>query len=205
MPELRLLPDHPFEHALPPDRSGAAEGAPGIAVEWRSRTSLIALTVRRGQDDALAESLRHRYGLDLPTGPRRAISGATAVAGIGPGRWLFIQETDDSSGLAAILAEALGAHAAIVDLSDSRAVLRLTGPRLRAVLAKGLPIDLHPDRFGPNDAASSVIALINILLWRIEAPPGFEIAVPRSYVGSFAAWLTANAAEFGIEVGAGHR
>lgn len=202
MAELRLLADDPFEHALPIGRSGAADGAPGVVVEWRSHTSLIALTVRRGQDDALAESLRRRYGLDLPNGPRRAVSGSTALVGIGPGRWLFIQETDDPSGLAATLAEALGAHAAIVDLSDSRAVLRLTGPLLRAVLAKGLPIDLHPDRLGPNDAATSVIALINVQLWQIEAPPGFEIAVPRSYVGSFAAWLTASAAEFGLETGA---
>ena len=200
VPDAPLLSDHPFEQALPVGRSGKADGPPGLCVELRNRTGLVAVTARRGQGAALAESVRRLYGLDLPTGPRRAAAGSSALVGIAPGRWLFVQDTDDSTSLAASLAASLGGHAAIVDVSDARSVLRLWGPKLRAVLAKGLPIDLHPDRFGLDAAASSMIALIHVQIWQCGDPPCIEIAVPRSYAGSFAAWQTESAAEFGLLV-----
>jgi heterotetrameric sarcosine oxidase gamma subunit len=59
----------------------------------------------------------------------------------------------DRTALAATLEGELGAQAAVTDLSDSRCALRLWGLRLRDVLTKGLPIGLHPGRFGPGDAA----------------------------------------------------
>jgi sarcosine oxidase subunit gamma len=69
------------------------------------------------------------------------------------------------------------------------------------VLAKGLPIDLHPSVFAPGSAATSVIALMGATLWQVDAAPSYDIAVFRSLAGSFWTWLTDSAAEFGCEVG----
>ena len=41
----------------------------------------------------------------------------------------------------------LAAHAAIVDQSHGRTILRVTGPKVRDALAKGVPVDLHPRAF----------------------------------------------------------
>jgi methylglutamate dehydrogenase subunit D len=195
-----LAPDHPFQAALPLGRSGVTHGPAGISVALRNDIAQIAVTARRGRSAVLAELFQARYGLAVPTGPLHVAAGPAALVGIGPGRWVFLHDAEDSTALAATLAAELGAEAAVADLSDSRSVLRLWGPQLRAVLAKGLPIDLHPSRFGPGDAATSVIALINVLLWQLDERPCFEIAVPRSLVGSFAAWLGASASEFGMDV-----
>jgi len=187
---IGLVPDHPLQAAFPVGRSGVVQGPAGVSVALRGSVAQIAITARRGQDAAMAELFQARYGL----------AGPVALVGIGPGRWIFLHDAADSTSLAATLAAELGALAAVTDLSDSRCVLRLWGPQLRAVFAKGLPIDLHPSRFAPGDAATSVIALINVHLWQLDELPCFEIAVPRSLVGSFAAWLRASAGEFGMDV-----
>jgi sarcosine oxidase subunit gamma len=98
------------------------------------------------------------------------------------------------------LSERLGHAASVSDQSDARAILRLSGPRARDALAKGLAVDLHPKAFGPGDAAQSVIALIGAHLWQIDDAPTYEIAVFRSYAGSFAEFIAASAAEYGIAV-----
>jgi len=102
----------------------------------------------------------------------------------------------DSADGAAIDA-ALGSHAAIVDLSDAYSALVLSGPKSRAVLAKGLPLDLDPARFPIESVATSVIDPVPALIWRRADADSFVIAVPRSLAVSFAAWLLAAAAPFG--------
>ncbi len=200
MADPGLVPDHPFRAALPLGRSGLAQGPAGISVALRSSLAQIAVTARRGRDEAVAALFRTRYGLDLPSGPQHVAAGPAALLGTGPGRWILLQDAVDSTSLTARLAAEFAGHAVVTDLSDSRCGLRLWGPQLRAVFAKGLPIDLHPSRFGPGDAAMSIIALIPVQLWQLDARPCFEIAVPRSLAGSFAAWLSASAGEFGMDV-----
>ena len=193
------MADTPFARVLKPGRHGKAEGPAGLFAAPRNGVAIIAVLVRRGQFAALTEAFRHRWSLDLPPGPHRVEAGEISVVGFAPGRWLFLQETADPAGLAASLAAELAGLASVVDLSDARCVLRLWGPKLRAVLAKGLPIDVHPERFGPNDAAASMIALIDVQLWQLDDRPCFELAVPRSYAGSLAGWLIASAGEYGLE------
>ena len=189
----------PFARVLKPGRHGNAEGPAGVFAAPRDGVAVIAVIARRGQFAALTEKFRSRWGLALPPGPHRVEAGEVSVVSIAPGRWLFLQETADPTALAATLATELAGLASIVDLSDARCILQLWGPRLRAVLAKGLPIDIHPERFGPNDAAASMIALIDVQLWQLDDRPCFELAVPRSYAGSLAGWLIASAGEFGLE------
>ncbi len=52
--------------------------------------------------------------------------------------------------------------------SDARAALRLSGPHVRDMLAKGCMIDLHPSVFPPGAAAMTSIAHIGVHLWRLD-------------------------------------
>ena len=84
----------------------------------------------------------------------------------------------------------------IVDQSDARAVVRISGSRARDVLAKGVPIDLHPRAFKANNVAITHASHIGIIFWQIDDAPTYEIAMFRSFADSFAHWLIELSAEF---------
>jgi heterotetrameric sarcosine oxidase gamma subunit len=98
------------------------------------------------------------------------------------------------------LAEAFCGLAFIVDQSHARALLRVTGPRARDTLEKGLAIDLHPRAFATGFAAATSVAHIPVLLWQVDDRPTYEFAVPRSYALSFWHWLEASAVAYGLEI-----
>ena len=57
---------------------------------------------------------------------------------------------------------------------------------------KGVFLDLEDPAFS---AAWTVLAHINLALWR-AGPDAFVLAVPRSYAGALAHWLSLNTAEY---------
>lgn len=181
-----------------PGRSGRTEGEPGVTVRPRGGLALARLIARKGHAGDLAAAIRSRYGLDLPTTPKRVEQGGLAVIWSGPGQWLAVAE--DGRDLACELSEAVGAFAAVSDQSDGLAVLRVSGPRVRDALIKGVGLDLHPRSFVPGDAAVTMIAHIGTQLWQLDDRPTYEIAVYRSFAGSLWRWLDASAAEYGCAV-----
>jgi methylglutamate dehydrogenase subunit D len=184
-----------------PARSGRAEGEPGVTVRPRDDLAMAKLIARKGRAGDLAAAIRARYGLDLPTTPKRVEQGGLAFIWSGPGQWLAV--TESGRDLARELRETVGAFAAVSDQSDGLAVLRVSGPRARDALIKGIGLDLHPRAFGPGDAAVTVIAHIGAQLWQLDDRPSYEIAIYRSFAGSLWRWLDASAAEFGCAVEAG--
>lgn len=184
-----------------PGRSGRTEGEPGVTVRPRDELALARVIARKGRADDLAAAVRSRYALDLPTTPKRVEQGGLAFIWSGPGQWLAVAE--DRRDLARELAETIGAFAAVSDQSDGLAVLRISGPRARDALIKGVGLDLHPRAFAPGDAAVTVIAHVGAQLWQLDDQPSYEIAIYRSFAGSLWRWLEASAAEFGCAVEAG--
>lgn len=182
-------------------RSGRADGEPGVTVRPGDDLALARMIARKGRAGDLAAAIRSRYGLDLPSTPRRVAQGGLAFIWSGPGQWLAVAE--DGRDLARELTDAIGAFAAASDQSDGLAVLRVSGPRVRDALIKGVGLDLHPRAFAPGDAAVTVIAHVGAQLWQLDDRPSYEIAVYRSFAGSLWRWLEASAAEFGcaVEVG----
>jgi sarcosine oxidase subunit gamma len=94
----------------------------------------------------------------------------------------------------------LAGLASIADQSDGRVVLRLRGDRVRDVLAKGVPVDLHPRRFKTGDVASTLVAHVGVQIEQLDDQPTFQLMASRSLAGSLWSWLTKSAAEFGYEV-----
>ena len=67
--------------------------------------------------------------------------------------------------------------------------IRVSGPKARDALAKGVPIDLHPRAFRSGDAAVTTVAHIGVHLWQLDDTPTYEIAVFRSFARDFWRWL----------------
>jgi methylglutamate dehydrogenase subunit D len=179
----------------------AATSAAGLVVAARDGLGIATVRPRKGQIAALAQFTRARFGIDLPAGPKRAAVGGIAFAGIGPAAWLVTCEQGGNA-FAASLEEALGDSASVTDQSDGYAVLLMTGPKLRDVLVKILPIDLHPRAFKQDAVAATVAAHMGVTLWRLgdaaDGSPVFELAVFRSFARSFWHALSSHAAEFGL-------
>jgi methylglutamate dehydrogenase subunit D len=170
----------------------------GVNVTAREDLGLASILARRGDEAALSAVVSTRYGLDLPMIPRAVHGEAHAFVWAGPGQWLLVAERRED------LAE-LSRLAAVSDQSDAGAALRLSGPNVRDMLAKGCMIDLHPAAFPPGAAAITSIAHIGVHLWRVDerrdtGDAMFDILIARSMTASFWSWANASSAEFGCRV-----
>jgi heterotetrameric sarcosine oxidase gamma subunit len=183
-----------------PGRSGRADREPGVLLHERVDVGIATLAARKGQAAALAAAVQRIYGVALPDGSRHVAGDAAGFIGTGPRQWLAVSTRHANGALADDLARHLKGLASISDQSDGRAVIRLAGPAARAVLAKGLPIDLHPRVFTTGSAATSVAALMGVTIWQVDDAPTYDLAVFRSLAGSFCSWLVDSAAEFGCRV-----
>jgi sarcosine oxidase subunit gamma len=188
-----------------PGRSGATEGPAGVTVFERKSMAIAQVAARRGEEAGLAEAVGSRMGLTLPGRGVVIAAGALAAVWVGPGRWLVVQEASPggaypAGALATTLSDATEGLASVTDQSDARGILRLSGPRARDVLAKGLALDLHPRSFRPGMSAGALCAMIDVTVWQVDDGPTYDIAVVRGYAGSFWHWLTESSAEYGLSV-----
>jgi methylglutamate dehydrogenase subunit D len=181
-------------------RHGRLTGAAGLAIEVRTDLALVSVIAKRNKLEGLKTAVSTTYGVALPDGPRRLAAGLFAFAGVGPDQWLASAEGAEAAGFASRLRGRIGLFAAVTDQSDARLVLQLSGARVREVLAKGVPVDLHPKAFKLGDVANTVVAHIGVQIEMLDAAPMFQLTTPRSTAGSFWSWLTASAAELGYEV-----
>lgn len=172
----------------------------GVVATERDELALAIVMARRGKTQALADRVREQLHVELPEGPRRAVNGELAFAGIGPGMWLATRD----KGINAFSRELRGLLsdvAAVSDQSDAYAVLSLAGFNVREILAKLVSIDLHSRAFSTGDIAVTMAGHLALTVWRLEdqanGSPIFELAVPRSFAESFAHALCAGVAPLG--------
>lgn len=181
------LPTH-----FAPGRYGKADGRPGVQVCARRIGLLASVIARRGAAKTLAATLERELDGDVLT-----------VLGIAPGHWWI--ESASSARSADDLQTMFEGSASVFDLTDSRVVLEIGGPRIRDALAKMLPIDLHSSVFRTGDVAVTIASHIGVTLWRMADAqtadaPQYRLAVARSYFDSFWRGFVASAAEYGCEV-----
>lgn len=202
------MPDAP---SLPPRRSpldavwipgvhgSPGPGGPGITVTRRSGLAAVQLDARRGKAEALRGAVADAFGIGLPD-PGRAISaGDMRALWLGPDRWLVLAAGDH--GLEARLrAVAEPAGGIVVDQGHGRAVLRVEGPLVRAVLAKGTGVDLHPRTFAENAVAQTALFHLAVTLDRRRGTGTFDIHAMRGFARSLYESLCEAAAEFGYRV-----
>ncbi|MEO8651077.1 MAG: sarcosine oxidase subunit gamma family protein [Hyphomicrobiaceae bacterium] len=181
-------------------RIGRIIGVAGVGIREITDIGALAIVARKGRIADVAAVLSRHVGSNVPDAAKRTAGNGIAVSGIGPGQWLAMaQSTGAGTALDALRAN-LDGLAAVTDQGDGRVILEVSGPRARDALAKGIAVDLDPIAFKVGDVAQATASHIGLQIALIDAAPTFEIVSARSTAGSLWAWLTASAAEYGIDV-----
>jgi heterotetrameric sarcosine oxidase gamma subunit len=186
-----LLPTSAFLHRI------SAKGS-NFTAEAREALTMASFAAAQGKKDELSAAIRATYGVDLPKRPARVEGQGIAFVWAGPDQWLAVAERKDGRDLEPELKKTLAGIASVVDQSDGRVIVRISGNRARDVLAKGIPVDLHERAFKPGNVAITHASHIGVILWQIDEKPTYEVALFRSYVDSFSHWLMDSAAEYGL-------
>lgn len=182
-----------------------AAGA-GVMLAEIPRRGQIALR-GDGSKKAFRDAVARAVGIAPPDRPNLVAGPADLKLGpralwLGPEEWLIATLPDATAATLGKLTEALADHhAATVDVSDARAIVHLSGPAARAVLAKGCSLDFHPLAFAPGQCGQSLLARAGVLIHQVSAEPVYEIYVARSLAHYLWAWLEDAAAEFGVAIG----
>lgn len=170
--------------------------ASGLVTDVRDDLTIAGIAPFRGRTRAVADALAARYGLALPAAGKRVSGDDITLQWSGPEQWLAIAGRSTARDLEVELKPLLAGLAAVVDHSDARVVLVVSGKHARDVLAKGLPIDLHQRAFRTGDAAITHANHIGVTIAQTGDDPTYEIMLYRSYAQSFADWLRHASAEF---------
>jgi methylglutamate dehydrogenase subunit D len=176
----------------------SGDAVPGVVIAEQIDVAICSVLARRGATDRLARAVQSAFALELPLTPHYAGNGTVAFAWAGPGQWLALGERMTGPKHERQLRAAVGDAAAIIDQSHGRTLIRISGPRAREALAKGVLIDLHPAAFGAGSTASTVISHMGVHFWQVDAGPTYEVSVAGSFALSFLEWLTEAAAELGV-------
>jgi sarcosine oxidase subunit gamma len=137
-------------------------------------------------------------GLPLPLQPNRTASMRTVrVLWLGPDEWLVTAPEGAVPELPTRIARAIADQlGAVVDLSASRAIIEIAGPRARELLQKGCGLDLHPRAFGPGQCAQTLFTRLPVVIDQLTPTPAYRVYVRRSSARWLCEWLIDAAEEF---------
>jgi heterotetrameric sarcosine oxidase gamma subunit len=179
-----------FSGLLP--EPGRCAGNEAVWACERRHCATATMITRRGRFSELQHKVAAGCGVTLNDGPKRSAAGALGFVGTAPLQWLAVHD-DATPGWPRQLAELLDGAASVSDQSGGQVVLRLGGAGAHALLSRAVFVDLHPWSFGPDDAATTVVAQVGITIWQRADVRAYELAFARSYAESMAHWLQLNA------------
>ena len=181
----------------------AAESYPDAGVKLGESPFRCQISLRcNPSDPAFGAAVSQVLGFDLPTTPNR-VAGVDPLDALwlGPDEWLIIGGPGREAALAADLRGALaGQHFSVVDVSEARTVLMVSGRNARDCLQKGTPLDLHPRVFKTGHCAQTALTKANVILHQTAEDPRYEIYVTISFADYLWNWLERAADEYGLAV-----
>ena len=195
----------PLQQTVNPGAFGALTAGAGVVLTEIRDFDLVQIMARRGQWDATAKAVKAHYGVAAPT-PRTVVAGKDATL-IWSGADQIMALSPRATGayqpvraLSAIFEDV----ASLSDQSDGRCLVRMSGPRVRDMLAKLSSVDLHDHAFPVGAAATTSVDHTAVNLWRdadaADGSPVFNLLVFSSFADSIWDGIVDAAAEYGIEV-----
>lgn len=153
----------------------------------RERAFLELVNVRGdARDGAFIAAVESVIGARLPAQPNTVVRGGECDAlWLGPDEWLVRSNEARKPELEGKLRTALGASfASVVDVGSGYTVLEASGARVRDVIARGCPLDLHPKLLQRGQCVQSHYFKASIVLVP-TADDAFDIIVRRSFADYF--------------------
>lgn len=137
-------------------------------------------------DPAFAKAVESVVGCQPPAKPNTVARGnGYDVLWLGPDEWLVRAQQPQGATLEAKLSAALaGQFASAVDIGSGYTVLEISGEKVRDVIARGCPLDLHPRGFAPGQCAQSHYFKASIVLVPVDGD-AYELVVRRSFADYF--------------------
>ncbi|WP_439899763.1 sarcosine oxidase subunit gamma [Paraburkholderia phymatum] len=161
--------------------------APSTKFHLREKAFCDLVTLRGdARDAAFLSAVESVTGCRPPAKPNTVARGnGYDVLWLGPDEWLVRSLQPQSPVAEDKLVEALqGQFASAVDIGSGWTVLEVSGEKVRDVIARGCPIDLHPRMFAPGQCAQSHYFKASIVLVPV-ADDTYEIVVRRSFADYF--------------------
>jgi sarcosine oxidase subunit gamma len=179
-------------------RSGAG-GARSLRLGEIRGWSLVQVASFPSSLADLRQASRPLLGIDLPERVGEvARAGERCLFKTGPEQfWIVCPERDDlTARLQISVALTVGA---VTALSHSRTRIYVEGPAARDLLAKGIPLDFHPDVFRVDHFALTGLHHTPVLVHR-SGESRYEIYPMRTFAQTVWDWLTDAALPFGYDV-----
>ncbi len=151
-------------------------------------------------DKVLAKAVKDATGQKVPAQREVLVDGDTGVAWMSTDELLVLVPYAEVEAKLAAMAGALsGTHALAVNVSDARAVFRISGASAREVLGKLAPVELSIEAFQPGQIRRSRLAQVAGAFWMDDAET-FRVVCFRS-AADYVFNLLKVAAQPGSEVG----
>ncbi len=169
-----------------------AVGPMGGPVTFEERPFVGKLNLRGDPENtSFMTAASKALGTDLPTEPLSFVEAdGFRIHWIGFDHWLIHVPEGAEGPLKTKLEAALdGIHSAVTDVSDYYTVIRVSGAKARALLAKGCPLDLHPRRFGPGQCAGTVFHHAALFIAQTDAADDGSASYDIQIRWSFAQYL----------------
>lgn len=163
--------------------SSIASSSSGMSGRFQlTERPFMTLLTLRGDGAMFQAAVERVLGVALPTASgERAVAGERVAIWMGPNEWLIQSTQDMAADLERGFREALGSqHYAVVDVSSGYTVIDIEGANVRAVLASGCPLDLHPRAFAEGQCAQTHFFKAGITLCR-NGDDRFQVIVRRSF------------------------
>ncbi|AYH43956.1 sarcosine oxidase subunit gamma family protein [Azoarcus sp. DN11] len=173
----------------------------GVVV--REKPFLGHLVLRgNAQDESFRAGVERVLGLALPLalGPvARDESRGVSIQWMSPDEWLIVVPAGLEFEAEAALRRELSGHYAVMNVTGGQTVLELTGPKVRELLMKCTPYDVHPRAFPVGKGVSSVFAKSSAVIRRVDEER-WELVIRRSFADYLYSWILDAAEEFGVFV-----
>lgn len=160
-------------------RFGADRGEPGVTLSVIQPASIVTVIARKGKAKTLSDALRTFRG--------------ARVQWAGAEQYYVLDRPFEE------VRKKLEGQASCSDQSHGRVIIRIEGSKVRDVLCKGTPVDLHESEFETGKSVLTQMAHVGVHLTRVGRD-AFELSVFRGFSESFWEWLTEQADEFGYQV-----
>ncbi|WP_170390449.1 sarcosine oxidase subunit gamma [Ruegeria arenilitoris] len=159
------------------------------------------ITLRGDLSDKLViKAVKDATGQKMPGQREAFVDGETGVCWMSPDELLvLVPYAEVEAKLAAMQGALCGVHALAVNVSDARAVFRVSGSTAREVLGKVAPVDFSSGVFQPGRIRRTRLAQVAGAFW-MDDEETFRVVCFRS-VADYVFKLLKVAAQPGSEVG----
>ena len=183
-------------------RSAGRDGADGLRRLRIGETrgwALVQAAAFVSTSAAFGDAMRSTLKVELPTriGDVVHVDGRRLLKTGAAQYWIITRHDDD---ILPSVQRAVPAHSgAITPLTHSRTCIFIEGAAARELLAKGVPLDFHPDVFRIDQFALTGLHHTPVLIHR-RGEDLYELYALRTFGLSVWEWLTDAALPFGYEL-----